>query len=252
MRRQLIVLVSATALALAGCTSGGYHGGKHDSQSSNLSHDQKVLRANAERVDPENAGDDTTGEAILLGALLLGALGCGVGLLAGGDGKSCAIGAGAGAAVGAVGGYALGSDVADKQRNYASREDMLYDVIAAADDEIAANQAAAEAAYRVNQQHEQQLAQLNEQYAQKKISKKKYEKEIDEMVDDREAMAITVQANRDKIAELNRLIAEGGKSGQIAMLEERRDTLASENAALEVELDRLTAMLASVPGEARV
>ncbi|HKY93647.1 MAG TPA: hypothetical protein VJL84_00020, partial [Kiloniellales bacterium] len=127
-----------------------------------------------------------------------------------------------------------------------------YDVIAAADDDIAANRQAAVAAERVNQQHEQRLAQLNAQYAAKQITKKKYEREVEEMLDDRDAMAITVQANRDKIAELNQLIAEGGKSGQIAMLQERRDALAAENAALEIELDRLTAMLASVPNEVRV
>jgi len=253
MRRQLIILVSCTALALAGCASGGSkrYGGD-SSSSSNLSHDQQVLRANAERVDPANAGSDTTAEAMLLGALVLGALGCGIGLLAGGDGKSCAMGAGAGAAAGAVGGYVLGSDVAEQQRNYASREDFLYDVIASADDEIAANRQATAAAYRVNQQHERRLAELNKQYAAKQITRKKYEKEVDEMSVDRDAMAIAVQTNRDKIAELNRLIAEGGKSSQIAMLQDRRDTLAAENAELEIELDRLTAMLASVPSEVKV
>ena len=254
MRRQLIALVSATALALAGCSTGGsHHSGSSSKSDSGLSHDQQVLRANAERIaDPESAGDDTTGEAMLLGAVALGVLGCGIALLAGGNGKGCAIGAGAGAAVGAAGGYMLGSHVADKQRDYASREDMLYDVIAAADDEIAMNQQAAQAAERVNQQHEQRLAQLNEQYAAKKITKKKYEREVDEMAEDRDAIAIAVDSNRDKIAELNQLIAEGGQSGQIAMLQDRRDTLAAENAELEIELDRLTAMLASVPNEVRV
>jgi len=252
MRRQLIVLVSCTALALAGCASGGGRYAGSGGSSSNLSQDQKILRANAERVDPANAGEDTTAEAILLGALVLGALGCGIGLLAGGDGKSCAIGAGAGAAAGAAGGYVLGSNVAEQQRNYASREDYLYDVIAAADDEIAANQQAAAAAYRVNQQHERELAELNKQYQAKQITQKKYKNEVAEMSVDRDAMAIAVQTNMDKIAELNRLIAEGGKSSQIAMLQERRDRLAAENDELEIELDRLTTMLASVPSGAKV
>ena len=250
MRRQLIVLFSCAALALAGCSNGYSHKSSSSKNDSSLSHDQQVLRANAERVDPANAGENTAGEGAALGAILLGALGCGIGLLAtGGDGKGCAMGAGAGVIAGAVGGYVLGSNVADKQRDYANREDMLFDVIASADDEIAANQAAVAAAEGVNRQHQQRLAQLNEQYAQKKITKKKYEREVEEMAEDRDAMALAVQTNYDKIAELNQLIAEGGKSGQIAMLQQRRDTLAAENAALESELDQLTAMLASVPQE---
>jgi outer membrane lipoprotein SlyB len=251
MRRQLVVLVSALALALAGCSSGGGYRSKGDS--SNLSRDQQVLRANADRVaDPESAGDNTTGEAMALGAVALGVLGCGIALLAGGDGRGCAIGAGVGAAVGAAGGYALGSDVAEKQRDYASREDFLYDVIASADDEIAANHQAVAAAERVNRQHEQRLAQLNKQYAAKQVSKKKYENEVEEMSVDRDAIAIAVDTNRQKIAELDRLIAEGGKSGQIALLQDRRAALAAENAALQDELQELTALLSSVPAEVRV
>ena len=251
MRRQVIVLVSALALALAGCSSGGgSYRGKSDS--SDLSRDQQVLRANAERVDPENAGDDTVGEAMVLGAVALGVLGCGIALLAGGSGGDCAIGAGVGAAVGAGGGYVLGSDVAKKQRDYASREDYLYNVIAAADDEIAANHQAVAAAQRVNLQHERQLAELNKQYAAKQLSKKKYENAVEEMSVDRDAIAIAVQTNREKIAELDDLIAQGGKAGQIALLRERRAALAAENTALQDELQELTALLASVPPEVRV
>ncbi len=77
MLKHVLVVALAASVALTGCAGGS---SRYSSASSNstLTADQKVLRANAERVDPEAAGGDTVGEAVLIGAVVLGAVGCGI------------------------------------------------------------------------------------------------------------------------------------------------------------------------------
>lgn len=248
MLRQVMVLATAASLALSGC-AGGHSSRYSTSNSSHLTADQKVLRANAERVDPDNAGSDTVGEAVVLGAVILGAVGCGIALLAGGDGGDCAAAGVGGAAIGAAGGYVAGKMVQKEQKDYASREAYLADVIDAADREIAENRRAADAAQRVTAQHERRIAQLNAQYAQKKISRRDYSEEVAEMSVDRDAIALAVETNRQKIAELQDLIEEGGSASDLRALRERRDALDEENRALERQLEEMVALLSSTPSE---
>ncbi len=245
MLKQVMVLALAATVALAGCA--GSSSRYSTANSSNLSNQQKVLRANAERVDPDAAGSDTVGEGIMIGAVVLGAVGCGIALLAGGDGGDCAAAGVGGAALGAAGGYVAGKMVQGEQRDYATREAYLADVIAAADVEIRENRAAAQAAKSVTAQHQRRIDQLNEQYAQKKISASEYRSEVSEMQVDRDAIALAVEMNRLKIAEMERLIDEGGSASDMRKLRERRDQLAEENRALQQQLEQMTALLASTP-----
>ncbi|MCR5536720.1 MAG: hypothetical protein K6F05_04815 [Succinivibrio sp.] len=79
-----------------------------------------------------NISDDgtrTKTEGTLAGAGIGAALGAAIGALAG-KGKGAAIGAAIGAGVGGAGGYMVGSHVAEKKAEYASREDLLNDRIA--------------------------------------------------------------------------------------------------------------------------
>jgi outer membrane lipoprotein SlyB len=248
MLKHVLVLALAASVALTGCAGGSsrYSGAGSNSK---LTADQKVLRANAERVDPDAAGDGTVGEAVLIGAVVLGAVGCGIALLAGGDGGDCAAAGVGGAALGAAGGYVAGKMVQKEQREYASREAYLADVIDAADREIAENRRAAEAARRVTQQHQRRIDQLNAQYAEKKISRSKYSAEVAEMSVDRDAIALAVETNRQKIAELEQLIDEGGRSGDLNQLRDRRDALEQENWELQEQLEQMTALLSSTPAE---
>ncbi len=245
MLKQMMVLVAAASLALSGCASGSSR--YSSSNNSHLTPDQKVLRANAARVDPENAGSNTVGEAVVLGAVILGAVGCGIALLAGGNGGDCAAAGVGGAAVGAAGGYIAGKMVQKEQKDYASREAYLADVIDAADTEIAENRRAADAAQRVTAQHERRIDQLNAQYAQKKISKKDYRDEVAEMSIDRDAIALAVETNQQKIAEMEDLIDQGGRSSDLRALRDRRDALDEENRALERQLEEMVALLSSTP-----
>lgn len=246
--RQVLVLALAASLALAGC-AGGSSRYSTANNSAHLSQDQKVLRANAARVDPEAAGGDTVGEAVLIGAVVLGAVGCGIALLAGGDGGDCAAAGVGGAAVGAAGGYVAGKMVQKEQREYASREAYLADVIDAADVEIAENRKAAQAARNVTRQHEQRIAKLNAEYQAKKISRGEYREEVAEMGVDRDALALAIDTNRQKIAELEQLIDEGGRASDINQLRDRRDQLQQENWELQEQLEQMTALLSSTPTE---
>lgn len=248
MLKPVLVAALAASLALGGCAGGSSRYSTANSGAS-LTQDQRVLRANAERVDPDAAGDDTVGEAVILGAVILGAVGCGIALLAGGDGGDCAAAGVGGAAVGAAGGYVAGKMVQKEQRDYASREAYLADVIDAADVEIAENRKAAQAARNVTRQHEQRIAQLNAQYESKKINRSKYRAEVAEMSVDRDAMALAVETNRQKIAELEQLIDEGGRSSDIEALRQRRDRLEQENWELQEQLEQMTALLSSTPSE---
>jgi len=253
MLKSVIVVLTAGSLALAGCasSSNSKFSSSASSQSAYLTPDQKVLRANAERVDPENAGDGTVTEAVVIGAVALGVLGCGIALLAGGNGGDCAAAGAAGAAVGAAGGYLAGSWVQDEQRDYASREDYLYDVIDAADTEIAENRRAADAARRVTAYHQEQLALLQAQYDAKKVSKSEYREAVEQAGVDRDAIAYAVQHNRQRIAELDQLIAEGASPSQLAMLQERRQALAQENAELQAQLEEMVALLSTAPSSVK-
>jgi len=246
MLKQALVLALAASFALTGCAGGSSRYSSASSDSS-LSADQKVLRANAARVDPEAAGGDTVGEAVLIGAVVLGAVGCGIALLAGGDGGDCAAAGIGGAALGAAGGYVAGKLVQKEQRDYANREAYLADVIDAADREIAENRKAAEAARRVTAQHQRRIDQLNAQYAAKKISQSAYRQEVAEMSVDRDAIALAVETNRQKIAELEQLIAEGGSSSDLNQLRDRRDRLEQENWELQEQLEQMADLLASTP-----
>lgn len=245
MLKQVMVLALAATVALAGCA--GSSSRYSTAGNSNLTPQQKVLRANAERVDPDNAGSDTVGEGILIGAVVLGAVGCGIALLAGGDGGDCAAAGVGGAALGAAGGYVAGKMVQKEQREYATREAYLADVIAAADLEIRENRAAAQAAKAVTTQHQRRIDDLNQKYAQKQISTKDYRDEVSEMKVDRDAIALAVEMNRLKIAEMERLIDEGGSASDIRKLRERRDQLEAENWDLQQQLEQMTALLASTP-----
>ena len=66
---------------------------------------------------------------------------------------------------------------------------------------------------------------------------------------DRDAVALAVETNRQKIAELERLIDEGGRSGDLNQLRDRRDALEQENWELQEQLEQMTALLSSTPSE---
>ncbi len=168
MLKPVVALTLAFSLALSGCASQSRF--ESSSNNSNLTQDQRTLRANAARVDPE-AGSDTTAEGMLIGGLVLGAIGCGLALALGGDGAACAAGAGAGIVVGAAGGYIAGSWLAGEQRSYASREAHLESVSESAELEVEANQQAAAAARRVTDYHRNRLADLQAKNAAKKITR---------------------------------------------------------------------------------
>lgn len=243
--RSLLVLITAAALALNGCASSAQYGSREDG----LSADQRVVRANAERMDYQEHEQDTTSEGILVGAVLLGALACGIALAAGGKGQDCAVAGAAGAAVGAGAGYIAGSWVASKQTSYASKEDYYRDVIVAADKEIAENRKAAQAANRLAAQHQARIAELNASYASKQTTASAYRKQYKVMADDTTALDATIQTNRERIAELDQLIAEAGSGSAGQSLRQRRDQLAAENATLERAYNELVAALATAPKE---
>lgn len=249
MLKPFLALTLAVSLALGGCAgSSRFDAAGNDPR---LTQEQRTLRANAARVDPE-AGANTAGEGALIGGAVLGAIGCGLALALGGDGGDCAAWGVAGVAVGAAGGYIAGSWIADEQRQYASREQHLNAVIDSAELEIDANRQAASAARSVTRMHRQRLQTLDAQYASKKISKSAYREEVASMSVDRDAMAISVQSNRQRIAELDQLIARGGSGYQLQTLRRQRDELAAENAILQQQLDEMAGLLASTPSDVRV
>lgn len=248
MLKPIMALTIAASLALAGCASQSRF---ESSNNSSLTSDQRALRANAARVDPQ-AGSNTAAEGALLIGLLGGAIGCGVALAAGGDGGDCATWGLVGAGAGAVGGYIAGDWVAGQQQNYASREQHLNAVIDSAQLEIDANRQAAQAARGVTQTHRTRLATLQAQYDAKKITKNAYRQEVAEMSLDRDAMAVAVQSNYRRIAELEQLINQGGSYSQVETLRRQRDQLAAENAILQQQLDQMASLLASTPSDVRV
>lgn len=241
--RSVLVLITAAALALSGCASPASYGSRDDG----LTADQRVIRGNAERMSYQDHEQNTTSEGILVGAVLLGALACGVALAAGGKGQDCAVAGAAGAAVGAGAGYIAGSWVASKQTAYATREDYYREVIAAADREIAENRRAAQAATRLARQHQAKIAELNASYAAKQTTASNYRKQYKIIADDSAAIDATIQTNRQRIAELDELIAEAGSGGSAQAMRQRREQLAAENAALERAYSDMIAALATAP-----
>jgi hypothetical protein len=230
--RSLLAILLAVGVLNAGCQSSS---GVPDSQ---LTPAQRQLRAETSRFN------QTIGEGAIAGAViggLIGALAADDNPLAG-----AAIGAGAGAAVGAGAGYF----VASQNTRYASEEARLNAEIQAARQEVASYQRLVDASQRVVNEHKRQIAQLNGQYRQGRITADQYRARTAQVRTDIEQIEAAIDHNREQTQAIgqrvNELRRQGRNPGELAALETR---LRGQRQALQNQLNDLTDAMSAGPIE---
>jgi archaellum component FlaC len=191
----------------------------------------------------ETGYDSTVAEGVGVGALVGAGLGALFGVLAGGDGKSAAIGAGVGAAAGGVYGAADGAQTARAKQRYAVQEAQLdCQLVAAKADN--AKTATLVAGMRASvADTEKQLAQLEQDFAAKRLSIENAQRElasIDEGTEQLRRSMAALQKRRDEYKHARDTTQQSANNSLDSQeLDRQIALLNSQIAAAEQDLNRL-------------
>lgn len=233
--RRVAAAVAILSILLSACVTG------QEEDPASLTASEKDLRAKAE----EQRKTESAMTGAIVGAVALGILGAVLGARGGNLGAGLAMGALAGAAIGGMAGVAYGSYANAKARKYANAEARATEVSKGADETLAYyNQVNASAQTMLSEQ-QMKVAQLNEQYRAKAITKEQFQKGMassnrNETIIKDQIAGIDKQINEMKTDEQSQALAR-----QIQQLEQQRD-------GLKQTYDKLLQLYGTVPAEVRV
>jgi hypothetical protein len=201
----------------------------------------ECMNINEQTID--TGYDRTVAEGVGAGALIGAGLGALLGVLAGGDGKSAAIGAGIGAAAGGTYGAVDGMQTAKVKERYAVQEAQLdCQLVAAKTDN--AKLATLVAGMRASvAETERQLAQLEQDYAAKRLSKDVAQQElasIDESTAQLQRSMGAMQQRRDEYQRAHDATQQSANNSLDSQdLDRQIVLLNTQIAAAERDLNRL-------------
>ncbi|QNT77980.1 glycine zipper domain-containing protein [Entomobacter blattae] len=203
---RALSLGMVVVLGVAACSSTAYD--------PNLTPEENKIRQRADQFN------DTLAEGAVAGALLGALIG---GLAAKNHGEGAAIGAASGAALGVGLGYAVASNTEAQQQT----EDQYQAAIQQA--QKTANEAKidAQTARAAAQQAQKQLADMNRQLAQKKISADAYQKKLDSLQSTDQSLRKLIAKYKDHTQSMYRY-AQARRSTSMAHLAVITDRSVSE------------------------
>ena len=211
--RGLALLVAA-ALSISACETSG--SGEPVTNADTQVSEDELSPAQHRLRERKTAFEDTVWEGALIGAGV-GAL---LGALFSEDKTTGAILGGIG---GAIAGSLAGKYIADKQSQYADREDQLDAMILDVRNKNGEAEALIESIEEVVAEDKRRLVLLNQQFAQKQISETDYQQQLAIVRSDREAM-------RDAI---------GSADEQLTTFRDAKEIYAEQNADVDThELDQ--------------
>lgn len=249
-RRSGAFRATAVALALAvglgGCaqSSGPHPASTINAAAPGLTPDQRTVREAAKNVTPPetSANYDWFGDNAIV---ILAAVGCAVGAAVGGSARSCLTGAGIGGLAGAVSRITIFSD----RDNYSNDEDFVRDVSVELDRVLEENQLLVPASERLAEIHEAHIAELNRQYAAGTLSAAAFRAEIDPYLVDQQALQIIVDANNQLLTDIDRSLTGVNVPTTLqSRIQDQEGQFLGDSGRIQYALDRLSAALATVPG----
>jgi hypothetical protein len=185
----------------------------------------------------------------LTGALtgtLIGA--AGGALIADQTGGDAAVGAAAGGVAGALIGYAAGAYVANRNAEAAQQQASLRSGIAGAEADAERYSKAADAARQVADQRKAEIARLNADYAQNRITAEQYSDKIEGIDGDLQSMKMLLVESEGNIQLMERDIQELHEYGRdTSNLAAAKRDLEEENARLREAWNELVASIEAMP-----